>query len=93
VFYLAKKIKQPNLDPPEYYLATVHQQSLKLDDTDWLVNDVPIKEKDTILGFVEISFSSEYIFKKKKQLFSKVWRWHCCIVVSGRYWFVVGFMP
>ncbi|MBK8326248.1 MAG: response regulator [Moraxellaceae bacterium] len=67
----SKKNQTATFDPPEYYLETVHQQSLKLDETDWLVNDVPLKEKDTILGFVEISFSSEYILQKEKAIIFK----------------------
>lgn len=67
----SKKNETPTFDAPEYYLETVHQQSLKLDETDWLVNDVPLKEQDTVLGFVEIGFSSEYILQKEKAIIIK----------------------
>ena len=67
----SKKNETPTFDVPEYYLETVHQQSLKLDETDWLVNDVPLKEQDTVLGFVEIGFSSEYILQKEKAIIIK----------------------
>ena len=66
-----KKNQMPTLDVPEYYRAIVHQQSLKLDDTDWLVNDAPIKKQDMVLGFVEIGFSSEYILQKEKAIIIK----------------------
>ena len=66
-----KNNQMPTLDVPEYYRAIVHQQSLKLDDTDWLVNDAPIKKQDTVLGVVEIGFSSEYILQKYYE--SMVW--------------------
>lgn len=67
----SKKNETPTFDAPEYYLETVHQQSLKLDETDWLVNDVPLKKQDTVLGFVEIGFSSEYILQKEKAIIIK----------------------
>ena len=66
-----KNNQMPTLDVPEYYRAIVHQQSLKLDDTDWLVNDAPIKKQDTVLGVVEIGFSSEYILQKEKAIIIK----------------------
>ena len=59
----SKQHQLPKDEQQQHYTATVYQQTVNLDSNDWLVSDANNNTPKTILGVVDIGFSSAYILQ------------------------------
>ncbi len=67
----SKQHQLPKDEQQQHYTATVYQQTVNLDSNDWLVSDANNNTPKTILGVVDIGFSSAYILQKEKTIILK----------------------
>ncbi|HNL36359.1 MAG TPA: hypothetical protein PKI88_04555, partial [Agitococcus sp.] len=68
---LSKQNKQALEEAQLHYSVPIYQQSLQLDDNDWLVEKAPKQDKQTILGFVDVGLNAEYIYDKERKFVFK----------------------
>ncbi|MFO1374063.1 MAG: hypothetical protein U1E99_05685 [Agitococcus sp.] len=68
---LSKQNKQALEEAQLHYSVPIYQQSLQLDDDDWLVEKAPEQDKQTILGFVDVGLNAEYIYDKERKFVFK----------------------
>lgn len=54
-----------------HYWVEVRQQSVTLDEKDWLVHQTVKTTEQPILGYVDIGLNSEYVLQKEKQIIAK----------------------
>ncbi|MCB1659160.1 MAG: response regulator [Pseudomonadales bacterium] len=67
----AKNNTSKDIHQQTYYRELVYQQSINLDQSDWLVAEQQPNSQDTVLGSVEIGFSSDYILQQEKTIIIK----------------------
>lgn len=67
----SKNNKLAHIKEQVFYQALVRQQSLNLDETDWLVDSSASPQQDNILGVVKIGFSAAHILQKEKAIIAK----------------------
>lgn len=54
-----------------HYWVEVRQQTVTLDEKDWLVHETVKTTEQPILGYVDIGLNSEYVLQKEKQIIVK----------------------
>ena len=67
----AKNTPSKELKEQTYYRELVYQQSIDLDQNDWLVAERQPNSQDNVLGSVEIGFSADYILQQEKAIIIK----------------------
>lgn len=63
--------KNPSSVEQVHYWVEVRQQSVTLDERDWLVHETVKATEQPILGYVDIGLNSEYVLQKEKQIIAK----------------------